>query len=55
MIRKQSGFKKAGEILQDSSSFSITPKESRPNAPEVPTPSDPEFGNAQLTITGQVA
>jgi hypothetical protein len=49
MTRKQSGFKKAGDILQNSSGFSLEPKES-PSAAQVTTPSDPEFGNAQLSL-----
>lgn len=49
MTRKRDGFKKAGDILQNITSFSIAPRET-PSALEVPTPSDPEFGNAQLSL-----
>lgn len=49
MTRKRDGFKKAGDILQNIPSFSITPKET-PSASQPPTPSTPEFGNAQLSL-----
>jgi hypothetical protein len=49
MTRKRDGFKKAGDILQDLAGLSIAPKET-PRAPAPPAPSDPEFGNAQLSL-----
>lgn len=49
MTRRHDGFKKAGDILQDLSGGSIAPRET-PSSSEPPTPSDPEFGNAQLSL-----
>jgi len=49
MTRKRDGFKKAGDIFQNIPGFSIAPRET-PSAPEPLTPSDPEFGNAQLSL-----